>query len=766
MNDIFDRYAPFIRDFIYDHEWRTLRGIQLAAADALFNTDDNVLLLSSTASGKTEAAFFPILTDLWENPSRSVGALYISPLKALINDQFYRLDDICKQADIAVWHWHGDVSTSHKAKLIKHPSGILQITPESLEALLLRRQAVVASLFCDLRYIVVDELHSFLSSDRGLQMLCLLERLGRAASVNPRRVALSATIGDPQAAADFIGAGTGRKTIIPRVEQSGQLWHIGVEHFYTTGLQADGIGSQAAAPQADGTSSQPAATGPQAGTSPLSSVDPSMRFIFEYSRNKKCLVFSNSREECEEVTTTLRSYCAALHEPDRFLIHHGNLSASFRQAAEDSMREQDNNLTTCATATLELGIDVGRLERAFQIDAPFTVSSFLQRMGRTGRRGMPCEMQFVIREDQPEPRTTLPELFPYKLLQTIALVQLYVEEHWVEPVREGRMPFSLLYHQTMATLASQGELSPVQLAQRVLTMHAFQNITTDDYATLLRHLISTDHIAQTEEGTLIVGLAGERSVNSFHFYAVFAENKEYKVFCENQELGTVVRPSPPGEKLAIAGHVWLIEEVDHKRQCVFVTQIKGKVPAYFGEVPGDIHTKVLERMRQVLCEKKQYPYLGSHAQARLATARHLASQTHIDRSYLISTGEDSWVLFPWLGSYAFLALERIIKRKLPPQLGIKGVSAARPYFIQFRMKASAAEFFDALNACAANDLDLEELLYQHEVPVFEKYDGFVPAELIRKGFAHGVLDVSGAIARIADFERSCAAQIPASVLTC
>lgn len=161
MNDIFDRYAPFIRDFIYDHEWRTLRGIQLAAADALFNTDDNVLLLSSTASGKTEAAFFPILTDLWENPSRSVGALYISPLKALINDQFYRLDDICKQADIAVWHWHGDVSTSHKAKLIKHPSGILQITPESLEALLLRRQAVVASLFCDLRYIVVDELHSF-----------------------------------------------------------------------------------------------------------------------------------------------------------------------------------------------------------------------------------------------------------------------------------------------------------------------------------------------------------------------------------------------------------------------------------------------------------------------------------------------------------------------------------------------------------------------------------------------------------------------------
>lgn len=744
MNDIFDRYAPFIRDFIYDHEWRTLRGIQLAAADALFTTDDNVLLLSSTASGKTEAAFFPILTDLWENPPHSVGALYISPLKALINDQFYRLDDICKQAHIAVWHWHGDVSSSHKAKLIKHPSGILQITPESLEALLLRRQALVASLFCDLRYIVVDELHSFLRSDRGLQMLCLLERLGRAASVNPRRVALSATIGDPQAAADFIGAGTGRKTIIPRVEQSGQLWHIGVEHFYTTGLQADGSGSPHDVADS------------QMHDSPLASVDPSMRFIFEHSRNKKCLVFSNSREECEEVTTTLRSYCAALHEPDRFLIHHGNLSASFRQAAEDSMREEDNNVTTCATSTLELGIDVGRLERAFQIDAPFTVSSFLQRMGRTGRRGMPCEMQFVIREDQSEPRATLPELFPYKLLQAIALVQLYVEEHWVEPVREGRLPFSLLYHQTMAILAAQGELSPAQLAQKVLTLRAFQNITTDDYATLLRHLIKIDHISYTDEGTLIVGLAGERIVNSFHFYAVFAENKEYKVFCENQELGTVVRPSPPGEKLAIAGHVWLIEEVDHKRQRVFVTQIKGKVPAYFGEVPGDIHTKVLERMRHVLCETKQYPYLGPHAQARLASARHLAAQTHIDRTYLVSTGQDSWVLFPWLGSYAFLALERIIKRKLPPKLGIKGVSVARPYFIQFRMKASATEFFDALASCAIDDFDPEDLLFEHEVPVFEKYDAFVPAELIRKGFARGVLDMQGAFARIADFQRSSA----------
>ena len=198
---VFDRYAPFVQDFIYAHEWENLRGVQVAAGEAIFDTDDHVLLCASTASGKTEAAFFPILTEFWENPPASVGALYIGPTKALINDQFYRLTDLCEEAGINVWHWHGDVSASHKARLVKRPSGILQITPESLEALLMRRHAVVSKLFCDLRYVVVDEIHSLLRQDRGGQCLCLIERLARIAGVQPRRIGLSATIGDPEAVA-------------------------------------------------------------------------------------------------------------------------------------------------------------------------------------------------------------------------------------------------------------------------------------------------------------------------------------------------------------------------------------------------------------------------------------------------------------------------------------------------------------------------------------------------------------------------------------
>lgn len=234
----FDRYAPFIQDFIYSHDWESLRSIQVAAADAIFNTQDNVLLTASTASGKTEAAFFPILTEFWENPPASVGALYIGPLKALINDQFVRLNDLCEEADIPVWHWHGDVSQSHKAKLIKKPSGILQITPESLEALLIHKHMAIPRMFCDLRYVVIDEVHSLMRGDRGGQTLCLIERLSRMAGVQPRRIGLSATIGDPERTGAFLSQGTGRNCVIPRFEEPRRVWRISMEHFYNSGPQA------------------------------------------------------------------------------------------------------------------------------------------------------------------------------------------------------------------------------------------------------------------------------------------------------------------------------------------------------------------------------------------------------------------------------------------------------------------------------------------------------------------------------------------------
>lgn len=738
----FDRYAPFVQEYIYQNHWENLRSIQVAAADAIFNTDENVLLTASTASGKTEAAFFPIITLFSEDMPSSVGCIYIGPLKALINDQFSRLNDLCAEADIPVWHWHGDVAQSHKAKLMRHPSGILQITPESLEALLLHKHAAIAKLFGDLRFVVIDEVHSLLRGDRGGQTLCLIERLSRIAGVNPRRIGLSATIGDPEGTGEFLSLGTGRKTIIPKIDAKGSKWRLSMEHFYVKDAQAaeDKQIPGALPVLEEKTDDAPA------------NADPGIGYIFEHTRGKKCLVFVNSREECEMVTTTLRHYCELNHEPDRFLVHHGNLSASYRETAEGIMKDDSQYMTTVTTATLELGIDIGRLERAFQIDAPWTVSSFLQRMGRTGRRELPPEMWFVIREDEPEVRAMLPTTIPWKLLQGIALVQLYLEERWVEPPRLDRLPFSLLYHQTMSTLASCGELSPRALADRVLRLHYFHRITQEDYRVLLRHLIATDHIQQTEQGGLIVGLAGERVINSFKFYGVFQESEEYTVRSESQELGTVVSPPPVGEKLAIAGHVWQVLDVDHKRRLIYCQQVKGSVPAYFGQCPGDLHTKILTRMRRVLQEDRQYPYLMKNAVARLEQARFTAAHSGAADKTLINLGGNMWCLLPWVGTYTFLTMERFLKIRCADRLGLRNLDSARPFFIQFTMKADEETFFRVLAEEIRKPIDPMELVYPKELPLFDKYDEYLPEELVKKGFALGVLDVDGLREKILSWE--------------
>ena len=903
--DIFSRYAPFIQDFIYDNRWENLRGIQVAAGDAIFNTDENVLLCASTASGKTEAAFFPILTLFDENPPASVGCIYVAPLKALINDQFLRLNDLCRDAGIPVWHWHGDVSASEKKRLLKKPSGILQITPESLEAMLMHKHADIPTLFGDLRFVVIDEIHSMLRGDRGGQTMCLIERLSRMAGVNPRRIGLSATIGDPQKAGEFLSAGSGRGCIIPKIEAKGVQWRLSMEHFYNTSPQASDAESiqetagvrpedpaqplnvqqrklkkafnaaeaegkkpwektrllaeeqtqadarisakaekeaQAAGPggvvswkieddsladenaaarttaaaassqpeaartTAAAASSQPAAArissaaapgqtsvmirpaaadpAPEATDKAPYAADPGCGYIFEHTRGKKCLIFSNSREECEAVCSTLRAYCENNHEPDRFLIHHGNLATSFRQSAEEQMKDDDNLMSICTTSTLELGIDIGRLQRAFQIEAPFTVSSFLQRMGRTGRRGEPCEMWFVMREEHAEPRDLYPDTIPWSLLQGISLIQLYLEERWVEPPREGRLPYSLLYHQTMATLASSGEMTPAELAARVLSLSYFKNIKAGDYKVLLNHLLDIDHIQWTENGGLIVGIAGERIVNSFKFYAVFQENEEYTVRCESEEIGTIVKPPPVGDRIAIAGHVWVCEEVDRLHHQVYVHMIKGKVPAYFGDDPGDINTKILERMDKVLSEDTIYPYLRKNARARLVSARkaareagiainpgsaadagfaadlHLTSGIPGERASalpgkpMICLGGKMYCLFPWLGSYAFLALERFLRIRCSKALGLKGFNSVRPYFMQFTLGVSPDDFFRIIAEEAEKPFCPMELLYEKEVPVFDKYDDLLPEELVRKGFAYGVLDIEGMKERIRQWSQS------------
>ena len=729
-NEIFYRFSPFIQDFIYRNDWQNLRAVQTAAARVIFETDKNLLITSSTASGKTEAAFFPILTEMCENMPSSVGVLYIAPLKSLINDQFSRLDELLDLTGIPVFHWHGDVAQSHKAKLLRDPRGILQITPESLESMLMNRSNDLVRIFGDLRYVVIDEIHTLTGTDRGNQIICQLVRLARLIGHTPRRIGLSATVGDAGLAAKWLGGGTEAETEVPVIAEGKLRWRLGMEHFFIQGSELDQ--SHDFHGEKTKTSEEPACI-PSQGKVEL---DPGYEYIYDCVKDKKSIVFSNSREETEYVTATLRQIADSRNEPDKFLIHHGNLSASIREEAEMKMKSDAEQCVACATVTMELGIDIGKLERIVQNDAPHSVSSFLQRLGRSGRRGEPPEMMMVFREENPLPNAPLPQLIPWGFIRAIAIVQLYIEERFIEPPQTKTLPFSLAFQQTLSTVASSGELTPKRLAERILSLPPFAGITKEDYRTLLLGMLENDYLEMTEEKGLIVGLKGERLTNSFKFYAVFKDSEDYTVRCESDEIGTITTPPPVEDRFALAGRVWEVEELDLARKLVYAKAVKGKMEVSWPGDYGEIHTRILERMRRVLAEDTVYPYLKPNARHRLEVVRALARNTGMLSHSLVHLGGYTWCLFPWLGTRSFRTLRKFIAHN-SAKYKISNIEFEGCYYMMFKMEGTSdyALLKGLCDTAERDGIDKSKLVNTNEVPVFEKYDDFIPAELLRKQYA-------------------------------
>ncbi|MBQ9692818.1 MAG: DEAD/DEAH box helicase [Clostridia bacterium] len=768
MSEVFSKFAPFIQEFIYRSGWTELRPIQTAAADVIFNTDKNLLITTPTASGKTEAAFFPILSDLYSNPVDSFGCIYIAPLKSLINDQFARMDELLDESGIPVVHWHGDVASSHKTKALKDPRGILQITPESLESMLINRSNDVIRLFYGLRYIVIDEIHTLMGSDRGYQIICQICRLSRMIGQSPRRIGLSATVGDVQSACDWLEAGSERETVCPRMPNEKLKWRLGMEQFY---IGTQGVANPA--PEGMNVASGQAVSeisevtgeiqnssktsennsevqnGSKAPTNTSASenekqsrapapiyTDPGYSFVYDSVKGKKCLVFANSREETEYITATLRQIASKRKEPDIFSIHHGNLSASIREEAELDLKNEEIVNTTCATVTLELGIDMARLERVIQIESPNSVSALLQRIGRSGRRDTPPEMMLVFREEMPIPATPLPQLIPWQLLQAIAIIQLYAEERFIEPPKRKKLPFSLMFQQTLSVLAACGELTPAALAGRVMTLPPFAEVSREDYRALLVSMIQNDFIERTETGGLIIGLAGERLTSSFKFYAVFKDSEDFTVRCGSDEIGTITSPPPVGDRFALAGRTWEVEELDVKGKLVFVRLVEGKMEISWPGDYGEIHTRILKRMKKLLEEDVTYPYLKPGAAKRLAEARALARRVSMLDFPIIPLGGYSYALFPFVGTRSFRVVRKVLAR-FKERFKLSAIDYERCYYITFRMeRGSPAELYGAIIAeLSSNEFDLESLAASGENPIFDKYDEFIPAELLRKAYA-------------------------------
>lgn len=716
----FARLAPFIQEFIYRKQWDTLREAQVDACRVLFDTSSHLLIASGTASGKTEAAFFPALTELYERPSSSVGILYIGPLKALINDQFERIQELLREGEVPVWHWHGDVSQAEKTKLMQKPSGVLQITPESLEGLLMNRPNAIPALFQDLRYVIIDEVHAFMGADRGIQVLSQLTRIERMASCSPRRIGLSATLSDYETAAGWLAAGT-RYPVEVVSPQGGRKLRISVEHFTFPDARDEKQAEQLEHAQ-----------------------KAYYDFVYNHTYLKKALIFTNSRSDAELTTLEMRRIAAKRQQPDVFHVHHGSISAMLREETEAALRSGPGPAVAAATLTLELGIDLGELERVIQLGAPYSCSSFVQRLGRSGRRGQASEMLFLCPEEEDE-EAQLPARMPWTLLRAIAVIELYVRDKWVEPLQLRDKPMGLLYHQTMSILKSMGEAEPAELARAVLTLPAFRGIEPDEYRIFLNYLLQTDHIQRTDEGPLIIGLTGERIMNNFRFYAVFKDDEEHVVYNGSEEIGSITTVPPPGYCFSLAGKLWKVEEVDTKHKALYVKSSKGKVDTLWLGAGGDVHTRILRKMREILADNTLYPYLAPGAVNRLERARRLARESGLLKCTVIPAGGDSMFILPWAGSKQFRTLERLIKHNLTNRLGLRSVVPMEPYYMVVAGKTDADqlmhEIMSELNECES--IGPEALLDADEAPYLGKYDEFVAPELIRKAFAIDGLDLEG-----------------------
>ncbi|MDY6786097.1 MAG: DEAD/DEAH box helicase [Cyanobacteriota bacterium] len=751
MTNLFERLAPFLQDYIYAQGWTELRQVQIEACRVIFDTDAHLLLATGTASGKTEAAFLPILTKLHENPSSTVGVLYISPIKALINDQFERLSHLLQQTHTEVWAWHGDIAQSRKRRLLRQPQGILQITPESLESLLINQFSELPRLFADLRFIVIDELHAFMGSQRGCQILCQLSRLAPLIKQPARRVGLSATLGDYTLAKQWLQGGTNQLAIAPETEAAKRPVRLAVQHFAIDGdipfessfpsspnsLNQGGDKKEFLHNEGDGEKSL------HQGGDKENSTFAYYRYLFDSSKGKKCLIFTNNRSETEAIALHLRQIAKTQNFPDIYHVHHGSISAILREDAEAAMR-QSGPAVIAATLTLELGIDIGQLERVIQINSPFSVASFLQRLGRTGRRGTPADMRFVCTEAELTGDELFPAEIPWNLLQCIAIIQLYLEERWIEPIQPPKYPFSLLYHQTLSILAAKGELSPSVLAKEVLNLPIFGAISREDFQQFLRYLVDIDHLQKTEQGGVIIGVTGEKFVRHFSFYAVFSDTIEYTVRGESGAIGSISIPPTAGQTFSLAGRTWEVLDIDTKRRSIFVKPVEGIAKmSWRGRGRGEIHTKVLQKMRQILCGETQYPYLLDSAKERLERARQHAKLARLDCEKIVSLDDGMCCIFPWLGTVGFDTFERVLQLFVREVVDIQKLQAKSPYYFLVRLgkNTAIADLQHALIEFCNKGLTEEEIVAFENAPRLHKYDEFIPNNLLRKAFAADYLDV-------------------------
>jgi ATP-dependent Lhr-like helicase len=731
----FAKLHPTIQEAVYRLGWSSLRPLQVRAIDAVMDTDAPLILSAATASGKTEAAFLPVLSQIASTPAEGIQAIYISPLKALINDQFQRLQDLCDAADIPVHRRHGDVSAAAKQRLREQPSGVLLITPESMESLFCNHDRYLARMFGALRFVVIDELHAFLDDVRGIHLRSLLARLELQVNVHARRLALSATLGDFAEARRFLDAVSPDAVTVLQDDAGERELRLSVKSFYDAPSDQGDEGSTSA-------EHAPATNG-------LAAVadDVARRF-----RTEANLIFCNRRQDAEVLADRLHQIAEREHWPrDPFVLHHGSLSKDLREDAELRLK-QGEALTAICTSTLEMGIDLGAVKSVGQIDPPWRVASLVQRLGRSGRRqGEAQVLRLYALDAEPHAKSSLTDLLHPDLIRAIAMVELHLQK-WLEPSAAGRRHYSTCVHQTLSILKQTGGTTAATLLDRLCKRGAFRQITASDYALLLRGLAAHGIIEQTPPGDLILAPEGERIVESRDFYAAFATSVDYSVEHDGEKIGVLPLTSvpPAGEHFLLAGRRWKVESIEHESRRVIVTRARGWKRPFFTGSGGEVDAHVLQTMRSVLASETRFAYLDASAQERLTIARESFVTHGLHRRDIIESGADTrW--FTWQGSRVCEALVLCARAE--------GIAASWDGLAMHYPKLKGDAFREHLRHLAARDLEslLVGTLTEQEL-LRDRFDHLVPAALLQHAWLAERVNLEALRQTLGIAEKSCASE--------
>lgn len=696
-NSAFFHLSPRVQQGIaHTLGWSTLRPVQEQTIHAVLD-GCNCVVLAPTAGGKTEAAFFPILDLVYRERLSPVSVLYVSPIRALLNNQEPRLAQLTAMVGATAFKWHGDVGPAARRRFLADPSQVLMTTPESLEVMLISPKVDKAALFAGLRFVVIDEIHAFAAGDRGAHLLAVLERLARYTSFDLQRVGLSATVGDPEVIAEWMQGSSQRRALVIDPPRSPATRLLRVDVY--------------------------------------DSEDELAQRVAPAARGRKTLFFVEGRRLAEGVKQALGGVTALSY------VHHSSVGRELREEAEAAFAYGDESQCIVCTSTLELGIDVGDLDAILQLDAPATVSSFMQRLGRTGRRpGTQAEMNFYCGDEM-------------ALLQAIALINL-ARRGWIESVSPNRRAVHVLAHQVLAQALQFYGVQREQVWALAQNAQAFAHVSRAEFEQLLDHLIATD-VVQPTEGVLVLGPTGEKQYGRKNFlalYSVFETPEEITVTTADQRVVGTLQTwfvqqvgEQPGFVFVLAGRAWQVQLLDLDEGVMVVAPApQGAIPRWGGGGPL-LSREIAQEIRAILQAETVYPFLTIRAQEWLRRIRAQWAGIVAAGTLPVFHDGNTWKLYTFAGDRINLLLARALalvlgceisgdsltlEVKSPPQVPVQ-----EPDLWQALATLRDPDFFSAERLAA-----LVRALPRGRL---SKFQPLLPPELEARFLAERLFDVPG-----------------------